>query len=66
MDRGAWQATVRGVAKSLTGLTQLSMTAQEVFNSCIFSILKGFHILMFTSTRILQTTQYFCLPSSCY
>ena len=27
MDRGAWRATVRGVAKSWTEMTQLSMHA---------------------------------------
>ena len=29
MDRGAWQATVHGVAKSWTRLRQLSMHANE-------------------------------------
>ena len=32
MDRGAWQATVYGVAKSWTRLKQLSMHARKILN----------------------------------
>ena len=36
MDRGAWQATVHGVAQSQTRLKQLSMNTQELFSLCVF------------------------------
>ena len=36
MDRGAWRATVHGVAKSRTGLKQLSTQAPVVFTVCLF------------------------------
>ena len=37
MDRGAWQATVCGVAKSQTGLKLLSMLARTHLYVCLFS-----------------------------
>ena len=37
MDRGAWQATVCGVAKSQTGLKLLSMLASTHLFVCLFS-----------------------------
>ena len=35
MDRGAWWATVHGVAKSWTRLNRLSMHTHEIFNQNI-------------------------------
>ena len=38
-DRGAWQATVHGVAQSQTRLKWLSMNTQELFSLCVFTSL---------------------------
>ena len=58
MDRGAWQATVRGIAKSWTWMSNFHFTSLHLYDHMIL-ILSFCNVLHHTDLQILN---YICVP----
>ena len=73
MDRGAWQATIHGIARSQTQLKQLRMHSKNsvfwpLLLSCINSVfIKSSAVLDFVRVhaKSLKSCQTFCNPMDC-